>query len=272
MRKLDKLRPIIGIGIALCVSFAVWSQVSVQELSHEWTVQPGGTVSGTIAVVNSGDEPHDVDLSQFDYTFASDGRYEYLSPGEVLRSNAGWITFQITSSHISIPARSTLEVPYTIQVPDDPGLIGTYWSVVQVRILSPTEQPVAQKAAGVLIRHVISYAIQIVTHIGDTGTHDISIIGSQLSETDDELSFEVDIENTGERWVRPVVSLEIYTEEGDFVGRFESQSGKQRVYPGTSVRHRISLPGLEPGKYPAMLYIDNLDEYVWAAQVTIEVQ
>jgi len=260
------------LSVLICIlslTSAVVGQVSVSELTQEWTVEPGGSYSGEIEVTNSAESPITVEVAQFDYTFVAGGSVKWLPPGELPRSNAEWIVFDYASSYLTIPAKCSIQLPYTVTVPDDPNLVGTYWSVVKVRFsagLSP-----ASSQALVTIHQVVAFAIQIVTDIGDTGVRDIGIIGSQLSETDDGLSFQVDIENRGERRVRPVVYLEVYDEQGNFVGRFDSETGKRRIYPECSVRYVVSLPALESGSYPAMLYIDNLDMYVWSAQVSIQV-
>ena len=261
------LRFFAWIALVVFLPVVAWAQISITDLSHEWSVEPGQIYHGEIDVANASGASIVLEISHNDYVFYCDGQTQYGPPGKLARSNADWISFGL-SSGVTVLGNSSITIPYTITVPDNPDLVGTYWSILIVG-----SSPVAAASSGgVGIRQVFGYGIQIVTNIGDTGSREINIIGSHLSETDDGLLFQVDIENTGERWVRPVVSLEVYNEEGDFVDRFESQSGRRRVYPGTSVRHRISLPGLEPGKYPAMLYIDNLDEHVWAAQVTIEVQ
>lgn len=263
-----KLWIILGTALVFS-SFVAWPQISIGELSKEWVVEAGGSYDGGIEITNSSAEPVTVEIYQSDYIFFCDGHSEYPSPGKLPRSNAAWLAFGYASSYLSIPPTSSLTFPYAINVPNDLSLVGTYWSMVNVRFSGGLR---ASSQSGIGIHQVMEYAIQIVTHIGDTGVRDISIVGSQLSETADGLSFQVDIENIGERWVRPVVYLEVYDEVGDFVGRFESQNVRWRIYPGASVRYPIALTVLQPGKYPAMLYIDNLDEHVWAAQVTIEVQ
>jgi len=43
-----------------------------------------------------------------------------------------------------------------------------------------------------------------------------------------------------------------------------------RIYPGTSVRHKIDLSSLPGGKYMALVVADNGDEYIFGAQYTLE--
>ena len=136
---------------------------------------------------------------------------------------------------------------------------------------SPVTSTGNESQAGASIVSKVRYAVRIDTNIGDTGVRSIAVIGSHMRQTDDGLSFQVDIENTGERALGPVVSLEVYNEQGDFIGRFDSENGKQSLHQRCSVVYKVPVPALESGAYPAMLYIDNLDEYVWSAQVNIKV-
>jgi len=254
-----------GLGFIVFLSFTTCGQVSVSELSEEWVVKPGQIYRGGIEIVNVGEEPSPVEIYQTDYLFNCDGQKEYGSPGELPHSNADWVVFEPAFLRFTIPANSSITVPYTITVPDDLELVGTYWSMVHV-LLPVTEAPIASK--GVVIRQRFEYGIQIVTDIGDTGVRNIGIIGSKLVETDEGYSLQVDIENTGEWWVRPEAWAELYDENGAVVGRFESP--RKRIYPGCSVRHQFPLAGIQSGKYKALVIFDNGDEYVWGAQYDLE--
>ena len=137
MKKFGKLWIIAGIAVVFFSSFVAWSQISVQELTHEWVVQPGETYMGMVEITNVGAEAGTVEVYQSDYSFFCDGRSEYPSPGELPRSNADWIALDLSSPYLTIPAKSSVPVSYTIQVPDDATLTGTYWSVVNVRVSPP---------------------------------------------------------------------------------------------------------------------------------------
>lgn len=254
---------------ALAASFGGLAQISVSKLTERWVVAPGGIYEGAIEVQNTGEAPTVVEIRQTDYLYYHDGRIVYPPPGENPRSNAAWITLGLASPYITVPANSTVTVPYTIRVPDDPKLVGTYWSMVHVQFSGPP--PGVQGQEEVTISHAFAYAIMVVTHLGDTGTREVRIVGTAISQVEDGLLFQVDLANPGERALAPVVWLEVYDQEGNALGSFQSELGRYGIYPGCSVRHRIKLPALKPGNYPALLIIDNLDEYVWGAKVTINV-
>ena len=261
-------RVLAGLLCLAALSFSAFTQVMVGKLSDEWEVEPGHVYQGTIDITNLQTAPATVRIYQTDYLFFSDGASQTPAPGTLERSNAGWVTLELDSPYATIPGMSVLSVVYQVRVPDDLQLAGTYWSMVnvdpEVAVLAPEQ--------GVGIQNIFGYGIQIVTSIGRLGERAVTLLGSSVVTNLSGTTFFADLENTGEYWLRPVVSLEVFDQLGNSLGRIESASGKLRIYPGCSVRHWIALPQLEPGTYPAILLIDNLDEYLWGAQVTVNVK
>ena len=251
----------------LCLVFSIYglAQISVAgKLAHKFTVDPGCTYSAEIIIDHSGDVPIEVQVTQNDYMFFADGTNTYGEPGSVPRSNSSWITFVLPSRLVLVPGER-VSIPYTIEVPDDPSLVGTYWSIVMVApVLPPVESPEGKIA----IRQVMRYGIQIITHIGDSGERKINIIDTKLLQEEEGPLLRIEIENIGERYVAPEVWTELYDDSGSSVGRFESS--KLGIYPGCSVTHRILLSGVPTGKYEALVVFDNGDQYVWGAQYTLE--
>ncbi|MFC2078158.1 hypothetical protein ACFLTM_05050 [Candidatus Bipolaricaulota bacterium] len=250
----------------LSLQIAAHGQLAVTgELTHEYTVAPGETVEGVLVVENTSDLPVQVSVRQTDYLFFADGTNRYDDPGTVERSNALWMRLALPP-RLSIPPRSSAEIHYWIDVPDDPGLTGTYWSMLLVApVLDELPDLAATDSFGV--RTVLQYGVQIVTHIGDSGEVQISLVDVQLLAEGDDVVLQVDLGNSGERWLRPEVWIELYDAEGVLVRRIES--GRTRIFPGTTVRHRLALD-VPPGTYSALLVLDNGDDHVWGAQYTFE--
>lgn len=270
MRAYSALLTMIVVTAGLLADYipAEASVTVVGGLTRELTLEPGETMEGRIILRNAADEARQVRVYQTDYLFQADGRKQYGEPGEMPRSNAGWIVH--TPQQVTVPANSTESVFYTIQAPPDE-LRGTYWSMMMVEPiaegdLEPPQAEEGQVAIG--IRSVMRYAIQMVTHIGDTGERDLAFIDRQLIEDEEKRVLQLDLENTGEVWLRPLVWAELYDAEGVLVGRFDA--GRGRIYPGTSARYRIDLSEVPAGQYRALVVADNGDEYVFGAQYDLE--
>ena len=229
--------------------------IIVGDLTHQKETIIGKTYQGTITIQNIGQESEEIKAYQTDYLFFSDGKVIYGDPGETPRSNASWIS--ISPKQITIPAQGLASVNYIIKVPDDESLTGTYWSIIMIEPVpegSPESSRNEENDINLGVRQIFRYGIQMVTHIGDTGTRNLSFIGSRLSKTNGKRMLELDIENTGERWLRAEVWCEIYDDKGYFSGKFEGS--KLRIYPDTSVKFSIDLTSLIPAEYKALVIAD----------------
>ncbi|MCJ7682249.1 MAG: hypothetical protein MUP70_16100, partial [Candidatus Aminicenantes bacterium] len=99
-------------------------------LTHEHIVRKGQHVEGVIILKNSSDEPEEARLYLQDFSFNYEGKKEYTNPGTLSRSNSFWVQF--SPSRVTVPPQETMEVKYTIQIPLDDELSGTFWSILMV--------------------------------------------------------------------------------------------------------------------------------------------
>lgn len=244
---------------------SVSAQLAVEgELTRVFVVELGQTYRAEITVSNTGDAPTGLDVYQRDYLFFADGRNLYEEAGSVDRSNASWISVYRPVS-VSLDPGQSIPVSFVVTIPEDPTLVGTYWSLIMVEPKPPPEVP---SNGGIKLRQVIRYAIQIVTHVGDTGEMSVRVVNANLVSIEMGAVLRIDLENIGERWVRPETWADVYDDQGAHVGRFEST--RQRIYPGCSVRYSIEMPGMSSGEYQALVVFDNGDDHVWGAQYTLE--
>lgn len=263
--------------LLLCLIFAVSSasvgQVSVVgELSQDRLALPGTTYEGSIIVRNDTDVPQEAKVYQTDYTFHFSGTNTYGEPGLLPRSNANWIS--ITPSFLTLPPRSSSVVSYTVAVPPDsfPTLAGTFWSMIMVEGIVPgspesSTQPKEKQEMG--LAQTIRYGIQIATTIAETGKYNVRFVNAELkrNESGDPVLV-VDIENTGDLFMRPDVYVELFDAAGHSKGKFEAPTF--RMYPGTSVREVMILSGVGAGTYKALVAVDNGTDDIFAVEYSIE--
>jgi hypothetical protein len=254
------------------VPSAATASISVRgKLTHEKQATPGEAYESGIYISNTGDEAEQVTVYPTDYLFSCDGEYFYDKLGSNPRSNGEWIEFGPT--RLTIPPRGDAVISYKVRVPDDPRLIGTYWSILMVEVVSKGAPEQAQEHDGRVkmgINQIFRYGVQIVTHIEDTGQRKIRFLDSRLLRDGDARILRVDLENTGERWLRPSLWAELYDTTGVFVGKFDA--GALRVYPGTSVRFKVDLSQLEKGSYKAVIIADCGEDDVFGATYSLSVK
>ena len=250
-----------------CVSVAGVSVTS--GLTYEKEAQVGETYRGVIQLRNTGEEPQEVKIYQTDYLFFCDGSNIYGEPGKDPRSNADWITF--SPRRLTIPPKGTANVDYIVQVPDDKALVGTYWSMLMVEGISSSSPEASRREKDKItvgISQVIRYGVQMRTQIGDTGTRKLKFLKTRLLKEDKGRILQLDIENIGERLLRPALWADLYDEKGKSIGKFEG--AKLRVYPTTSVRFRIDLSQVPKGKYKALVVADCGGDDLFGATYTLK--
>jgi hypothetical protein len=234
--------------------------VIVGSMTQRRDALPGASYQGSILVKNGAIEAHGVNIYQTDYHFDADGRNVYAEPGRSPRSNAAWISF--SPRRLSIPAGGTAEIRYTVHIPGEPGLVGTYWSLLMVEDTGSAVSRDAEKRKGMATS--IRYGVQIATSIGDTGTSKLRFSKAELRRGQGSLVLSLRVENAGERWLAPSFSAELFGADGKSAGRFKGI--KTALYPGTSTLVSFELASLPKGKYKAMVIADNGDERVYGAQ------
>lgn len=240
------------------------------DLSHVYTLDPGGRVKARITIENQGDEEGEVKVYLQDYLHYADGRNLFQKPGTIHRSNASWI--QVSPNQASIPPKGTLTVEYALSVPAEPSLKGTYWSLIVVEpvpkaLLSP-KAPEDEVNMNVIT--VTRFALQVITTLGRTGTASLRFSDRRLVREEKRRLLELDLENSGERLLSPHVWAELFNDQGQPAGQFDGS--RARIYPGGSFRFQLDLSALAPGAYKAVVVADNGDENVFGANYTLELK
>jgi hypothetical protein len=237
------------------------------ELTHEKTAEPGTVYTGVIVFENDGDQIEEVKIIQTDYLFYCDGSNRFGDPGSVPRSNAAWIEY--SPKRVILPPHEETVVNYTVRIPQGDTLSGTYWSLIIVEPIPRTSPESSRKEPTVGLTTVLRYAIQMVTHVGNDASKELKFLGAKLYK-DENRTLQIDIENTGERLLRPSVWVELFDENGVSHGKFE---GKQRrIFPTTSIRQKIDVSSVEEGTYKALVVADCGDEDIFGIQYTIKIE
>jgi len=240
-------------------------------LTHEKSVKPGQIYRGSILIKNCGIQTQEVKIYQTDYHFSFDGTNVYGPPGEATRSNAAWVSFN--PHRLIIPASDTLRVNYTANVPDAAALVGTYWSMLMVEGVPQGSSNLAQAEAGetkLSITQIVRYGVQMITHIDNTGHSTLEFLDTRLLRENESRVLQVDLENSGERWLRPTLWVEIYDLTGSYLGRFAG--GTKRTFPGTSVRYRLDLSDVPQGEYIGLLVADCGGDSVFGTKYTLKLE
>lgn len=251
---------------------AVRAQVGiVNGLTQEKICAPGEAFESYIRLKNNGPKDETIKIYQTDYTFTADGKSFYEAPGRLVRSNAAWIS--VGSKQVTVPGLATMDVKYSCKVPADANLVGTYWSIIMFEVLPPAQRAkggASNKEIVFGVSQVMRYGVQIVTHFGETGKRSLKFLKTEMLEDKDRKTLQVDVENNGERWLRPFSYVELFTEKGEPAGKFDGE--RWRIFPGSSARFKFDVSALHAGSYNALIVFDNKDVSVFGAQVKLKIE
>jgi hypothetical protein len=239
-------------------------------LTYENISRAGDTYQGVIMVKNQGDTPQELKIYLTDYKFNYQGETTYGEPGKDARSNARWVSF--SPSRLTIPPRDKATINYTITVPGEESLIGTYWSMLMIECIPETSQeaslPQKEKKLSMGITQIMRYGVQLITEIGDSGTKKMKFLQTKLLKEKDERILQVDVENEGERLLRPQLWTELYAADGASLGRFQGE--QSRIYPGTSKRFRVDITKVPIGTYKALVVADCGENDIFGITYTLK--
>ncbi len=267
--KLSSERFLITILFLLILTPVACANVILNSsLTHKYNVARGGKYNGKIVVANTGSEIVAVKLFKRDYLFNAKGYSSYLQPGTLQRSNGRWI--EINRGQVYIPAGAEKEITYSIKVPLGNELTGTYWSMIIVEPVSTDiyKPLTVNKEKEIGVQQHFRYGVQIVTSIGNSGKCNLQFKNPKIIKKNKDYTFLIDCINRGERWLIPLVWLDVYNNDKK-INRYYGQ--KLRIYPGTSVCQQIKIGSIKPGKYKAVLIADGGSSAVFGSRYNLEI-
>lgn len=257
----------LGICVALFIALATFAHAQPQGLSltvtpplFQLTIGPGETWSSTLKIVNS--NPYDVRYYTQVVDFTAEGEGGQSSfiplmtppPGEATSTAtlAGWI--DITGGPFTVPQSSSLDIPFTVRVPEDAAPGGHY-----AAILVGTEPGKAVDGGpSMKISSMVSTLlfVRIKGEVVESGRIREFRTGQELYETP-RADFVLRFENTGNAHLRPQGTVTIRNmwgkERGQVLINEKGEFGN--ALPRTTRRYEFSWEGesslFDIGRYRA---------------------
>ena len=261
---------LVSASFTLAASPMDMANISVtSSLRQEFSVDAGDTRSGILTIANRGAAAASVTITQADLAFDELGGVEYEDAGSVARSNASWIH---VSTRVDVPAGGQVQVPFTVEVPAQDGLHGSYWSVLQVQPEAATRVTTESQSEGVTtsVEVIVQYGVIVLTHVGTPDSRTLQFEPPAFRQDPDsgQHHFHVVLHNPGTHVVSTKLWLELYDEDGGLVTRIDATD--QRIYPGVSNSTRLDLGTLEPQAYQAVVVADAGGSDVFGVRYSLD--
>lgn len=249
----------------------------IGDMLEQYDSAPGGNYSGSFTVRNIGQKDESVRIFVTDYTYKADGtsHFHESTPNPAHeRSNATWVTLD-TQKALIAPGEERV-VRYSVRVPDQQPVKGTFWSVL---IVEP-EIEIQETDTGVSLTPIFRYAVQIMNHFRDGAKANLKVDDCKVDvqrvkhenkpdASDKEVAYVLDIENDGELGLNPEVTVELLDKDGKTV--FEGKRPKSWLLPKCSVRARFDISTLPSGKYSGIVTMDAGGENYFGDQNEVTV-
>ncbi len=200
--------------LGMLYSAAVFAQssegVGVSPSLTERTVSPGENVIEVIKITNDSSEDLTFNVSAKEFESSGEaGQAEFIDSG---RDISSWVSFDVTS--LSIGAREAANVTATISVPSNATAGGHYLAVLVGK--SAPEGALGDSSGLTVGQQVASlFLVNVTGEISETGRLVEFSTDQSSYSPQEEVQFEVKIENTGNTHTAPEVVVELL--KGDAV-------------------------------------------------------
>ncbi len=226
--------------------------------------KPGDQMKSPIVLSNPTDKTEEVKIYCMDYSFSAGGSFSFNPPGYSSKSCCPWIT--LPQTHLTLPPKTGAEMKFSLSVPNDMSLEGTYWGIIFVE---PVVAPLSEGKVYQTIQSVVRYGIQVIVEIGTSGTYSVKVLKHEIFKNGEKKLLQFDVENQGSRFVQLNPSLDIFTKEG---GKIEElKATKLLVLPACSVRFSFDVSQVEPGDYEGFLLLDHSEEAIFGGQYSFTI-
>ncbi len=261
---MKKFRYLIFLLLAGIIPLGALGSIEVVgKLKYEYTGAPGEVFSGKIQIKNSSDKAQEFKVYQTDLLYNYEDYTNYDEDVTHARSNISWINFSPKSAVVN--ANEVRTIQFEITIPVDDSVCGTYWSVLMVEGVNPIDP---EEVGELNIKTVTRYAIQIATDIVDQGTGNLQFLMPTLISEGDQLFLAIDLVNSGQHYISPEVSMELFDEQGQSIKTIKAS--KKGLYPTTSARFRLDLRGLKGEQtYQCLIIAAGKNEDVFGLEYTL---
>ena len=254
-------------AVFVLFSIACVGRLAVGPLSLILDIPAEGRGSGSISIVNTGDDPIELKVSLHDWWRGPDGALQILPPATVERSCSSWVRFAPSSLVMSPGDQVDLSVE--VEVPAD--VEGDHWALLLVEEVPPPEERAKAEGMASTTRVIVSYAIKILQTDASTENQALEIRGMELVEQDP-LTFSVHIANTGNAHLTTTGTLTVRDIFGETVREFDI-----KAFPTLPGEERILVvadeagSAVEAGQYFMIAIVDFGGEYLVQGGLPFEI-
>jgi hypothetical protein len=224
--------------------------VILNGLTHVHESASGQLITGVIRMKNT-DETEQRVIIYFNDLFQECGKGTVLT-ADITHKNSikNWLTTNV-NEHV-FKANEEYELIYTINVPNDVEIDGSFWGILMVEVEKPIKED--ELEYGVKLESKIRYGIQIIADINERTPSELEFYDIKIEEPDGNKLINVVLKNLGTFYVEPTLVLEVFNDQGEQQKKEEAKFKK--VYPNSCKTFTLDISNLPKGAYTAVLVAD----------------
>jgi hypothetical protein len=224
--------------------------VILNGLTHVHQSASGQLITGVIRMKNT-DETEQRVIIYFNDLFQECGKGTVLTADMTHKNSIkNWLTTNV-NEHV-FKANEEYELIYTINVPDDVEIDGSFWGILMVEVEKPIKED--ELEYGVKLESKIRYGIQIIADINERTPSDLEFYDIKIEEPDGNKLINVVLKNLGTFYEEPTLVLEVFNDKGEQQKKEEVKFKK--VYPNSCKSFTLDISNLPKGAYTAVLIAD----------------
>ncbi len=261
------------------------AQVGLSTFVLELIVLPGQTTRDAFTITNNSERSQYFEIEAVDWVPIGPSKQNYVAPGSLERSIFAWLDFWPPEA--AIKPGENIQIQVELTAPSSAR--GSYWGMLFVKLLpSPSAAATGEIQAQVGMNVILGVAIYAETGDGEPQGRIVGF-SCEPHDSDRQMLFALEFEDTGITRLRPTGTIQIRDEEGDIAR--ELTLPQFTSLPDTVQRLQVPLtrvpserPGVEspepvelesplpPGMYLAIAIIDYGGDALVAAQLPFEIE
>ena len=227
-------------------------------LTHVYNAESGNIITGEIILVNTTEIEQRITFDLQDAIYSCSATRIFSKDQTHAYSSRKWFTAS-TMEKILQPKEKYV-YRFSITVPKDKSLRGSYWSVVMVNVERPVDEGVVKN--GVKLNSKIRYAVGLFTNVNSFDAVDLDFDGINLNQLENSDKKDLDIKMFNKSaFIQGVkLTLEVYNDKG--VKVYEAKTGRNLTIPGACRNFKIEISDVPKGTYQCVLIADSKEEFV----------
>lgn len=241
---------ILLVSFIFTFTFTSANVVILNGLTHVHKTNSGEIITGIIKLKNTKKTEQRV-IIYFNDLFQQCGE-ETILTADSTHPNSISKWFSTNVNERVLKGNEEYELLYTINVPENTTIKGSFYGVLMVEIEKPIKED--DLNYGVKLESKVRYGIQIIADVNEPTPSELEFYDIKIEDINSSKIINVDIQNKGNFYVQPTLVLEVFDENGEQAKKMELKFKK--IYPNSCKAFSLDISDLPKGAYTAVLVAD----------------